>query len=179
MDKKLKEKAMFRIFGMSCLIVILMTVSITFAFDYKYKKVDDFKTLEDFKSIDEFESNYKKYMQDCFDNTGGGTGGIRCAISYDIWDRELNIYYNKLMKILSEKEKVLLKESQLAWIKERDKSKELNSSLIYQKYKDEEGTLYSLLRASDADKMMTPIVKQRALLLKNWYEYIENQKQNR
>jgi hypothetical protein len=32
------------------------------------------------------------------------------------------------------------------------------------------------LRAGDADEVITPIVKQRALLLKKWYEYIQQKK---
>lgn len=82
------------------------------------------------------------------------------------------------MKVLGEKERELLKESQLEWIKERDKSIALNSRLLDDKYANETGTLYSLLRANDADSMMTPIVKQRALLLKKWLEFIENKKNN-
>jgi uncharacterized protein YecT (DUF1311 family) len=170
---------MLKVFKVICLAVFLMTTSVTFAIDYKYKTIDDFKTLESFKSVDEFESNYNKYIQDCLDNTGGGTGGKPCLIiNYEMWDRELNIYYNRLMKVLGEKEKDLLKESQLAWIKERDKSIAFNSSLLDDKYENETGTMYSLLRSDDADSMMTPIVKQRALLLKKWLEFIEDQKHN-
>ena len=66
-----------------------------FAVDYPYKKADDFKKLESFKSVEQFEANYKKYVQHCLDNTGGGTGGIPCFVGYDLWDRELNTYYNK------------------------------------------------------------------------------------
>jgi uncharacterized protein YecT (DUF1311 family) len=170
---------MLKIFKIFCLVICLITPSITFAIDYKYKKIDDFKTLESFKSVDEFESSYNKYVQECADNTGGGTGGIPCLTGYELWDRELNIYYSRLMKVLGEKEKELLKESQREWIKEREKSIDFNSSLLDKKYKDETGTMYSLMRAGEADSMMTPIAKQRALLLKKWLEFIEEQKQNK
>lgn len=156
-----------------CAVVSLMTTSVAFAADYPYKKVDDFKTLESFKSIDEFESGYKKYTQHCLDNTGGGSGGVPCLIGYEIWDRELNIYYSKLMKILGEQEKNLLKESQLAWIKERDKTIDFNSLLLDKKYTTT-GTMYVLMRAGDADAVITLIVKQRALLLKKWLEFIRH-----
>jgi hypothetical protein len=91
-----------------------MTTSGVFAVEYPYKKVGDFKTLESYKSINEFESSYKKYTQHCLDNTSGGSGGAPCFIGYGMWHRELNIYYNKLMKSLGAKEKNLLKESQIA-----------------------------------------------------------------
>lgn len=157
-----------------CVVASLMITSISFAVDYQYKKMDDFKTLESYSSIDEFESSYKKYTQHCLDNTFGGSGGIPCLIGYDMWDRELNIYYDKLMKILGPKEKNLLKESQLAWIKERDKSIDFNSRLLDNEYNKKDGTMYLLMRAEDADEMITPIVKQRALVLKEWFEFVKH-----
>lgn len=116
---------MSKIFNLFCLVIFLITPSVTFAIDYNYKKIDDFKTLESFKSVDEFESYCEVYKKDCLANTGGGTGGIQCLNGYEIWDRELNIYYKRLMSILGEKEKQMLKVSQLAWEKERDKSIDL------------------------------------------------------
>jgi uncharacterized protein YecT (DUF1311 family) len=164
-------------FGLFFLLIGFMTASVSFAFDYfDYKKINDFKTLSSFKSVSKFEANFQRYTQDCIDSTGGGTGGIPCFVGYELWDRELNIYYAKLMKILGEKEKGLLKESQLTWIKERDTSIDFNSRLLDKKYKNETGTMYALMRARDADEMITPIVKQRALLLKKWYEYIQQKK---
>ena len=82
------------------------------------------------------------------------------------------------MKILGEKERKLLKESQLVWIKEREKTIDFNSAILDKKYSTT-GTMYMLMRAGDADKMITPIVKERALLLKNWFEFIENEKHRR
>jgi uncharacterized protein YecT (DUF1311 family) len=170
---------MLKVLKIFCLAICLLTPSVTFAIDFKYKKLDDFKSLEFFKSVDEFESSYNKYVQECLDNAGGGTGGIPCLIGYELWDRELNIYYNKLMEVLGEKEKELLKESQREWIKEREKSIDFNSSLLDGKYKHETGTMYRLMRAGEADEMITPIIKQRALLLKKWLEFVEEQKQTK
>ncbi len=82
------------------------------------------------------------------------------------------------MKVLGEKEKKLLKESQIAWIKEREKTINFNSAILDKKYPTT-GTMYMLMRADDADEMITPIVKQRALLLKNWFEFIGNDKSKR
>ena len=149
-----------------------MTASISFAGSFQYKNINDFKTLEYFKSIDEFEESYLKYVQSCLDNTGGGNGAVPCFIGYEIWDRELNIYYDKLMKLLGDKEQNLLKESQLAWSKERDKSSVFNSQLLDNKY-TEPGTMYVAMRAGDVDRIMTSVVKQRALILKNWYELVK------
>ena len=152
---------------------ILLGVSTSVqAVNYDYKTVEDFEPLSNFSSVESFEKNYQRYTQDCLDNTGGGTGGIKCFISYKIWDRELNIYYNKVYKSLDKNGKVLLKKSQLTWIAERDQSSAFNSFLIDKEYAGKKGTMYSLLKAGDASKAISPIVKQRALVLKGWYEYM-------
>ena len=79
------------------------------------------------------------------------------------------------MNLLQEKERKLLQESQRTWIQERDQSTEFNSRLLDIKYEGEIGTMYSLMRADDVDRLMTPVVKQRTLLLKAWYEFAESQ----
>lgn len=156
-------------------ISLFIVPCLVFAGDYPYKKIDDFKKLESFKSVEQFEASYNIYVQHCLDNTGGGTGGISCFVGYDLWDRELNIYYKQLMNILGEKEKKLLKESQLLWIKEKEKTIDFNSALLDKKY-TETGTMYLLMRAGDADKTITPIVKNRALILKEWVEGLKKKK---
>jgi len=163
---------MWKRLAMFCLVTTIVSPwAVSARVAYPYKKVSDFRTLEFFKSVQEFESSYGKYVQDCLDNTGGGTGGIPCFIGYDMWDGELNIYYNRLMATLGKKEKNLLKESQLAWIKEREKTIDFNSSLLDLKYAEEEGTMYALMRAGDADRAIRPIIRERALLLQNWLEF--------
>jgi len=133
------------------------------AFDYKTPK--DFKTLENFKSVEAFEASYAEYVQDCFDNTGGGTGGIRCTqLEYELWDREMNIYYKRLLAKVSDP--TALKESQRLWIQMRDKTIEVNSALLDRRYQ-EQGTMYALMRAGDAARIITPLVKQRALMLRD------------
>ena len=150
-------------------LLLCQVYTLSYAIDYQYKEVKDFDVLSSFKSIEEFEANYGKYVQDCLDNTYGGTGGTRCFIGYEMWDRELNIYYKKLYSQLDKNGKQLLKKSQKAWLKERDLSIDFVSFLLDKKY-TEPGTMYLLMRAGDADSMITPIVKQRALMLKKWFE---------
>jgi len=149
-----------------------MTIADSLPSENDYKKLDNFKTLESFKSIEAFESAHEKYTQECLDNSGGGSGAAECFIGYEMWDRELNIYYNKLMSKLGTKEKTLLKESQQAWIKDRDKSIDFNSQLLDNEY-TEPGTMYEAMRAGDVDRIMTPVNKQRALLLKTWFEFVK------
>lgn len=152
-------------------IFLFLFPSISNGIDYKFKKIEEFKVLESFKTIEDFEKYYEKYTQECLDNTYGGTGGIPCFIGYEIWDRELNIYYKKLYTKLDNHGKKLLKDSQLAWVKERDLSIKLNSFLLDKVY-TEPGTMFLLMRAGDADSMITPIIKQRTLVLKTWLQSI-------
>ena len=141
---------------------------------YKYKEINEFKSLESFNSVEEFESYFQEYIRDCLAHTYGGTAGIPCLIKSQMWDRELNAYYKKLMNLLQEKERKLLHESQLTWIQERNQSAEFIYRMLDITYKGDIGTMYSLMRAYDADKLVTPIIKQRTLLLKTWYEFVEN-----
>ena len=153
-------------------VFFLMSMSQAHAVNFEYKKVNDFKVLSSFNNVHEFEESYAPYIQNCLDHTGGGTGGISCFIGSKLWDRELNIYYKKLDAILKDKEKSLLKESQRAWIKERDASMEFNSILLNRDY-SKQGTMYALMRAGKVDEMITPIIKERALVLKRWYELLQ------
>jgi uncharacterized protein YecT (DUF1311 family) len=134
---------------------------------YAYKTVKDFKTLASFRSVQAFEASFAGYVQHCLDNTGGGTGGIRCVeLSYEMWDRELNTYYGRLMKALKPQEQALLKENQKQWLIFRDNAIAINSALLERRY-DMHGTMYFLMRADDASRIMTPMVKQRALMLRD------------
>ncbi|HEV2721898.1 MAG TPA: lysozyme inhibitor LprI family protein, partial [Thermoanaerobaculia bacterium] len=105
------------------------------ASQFAYKSAKDFKTLEHFKSVETFEASFAEYEQDCLDNTGGGTGGIPCEeLKHELWDREMNIYYGRLLAKLGPKEKTLLKESQRQWVVVRDNAIALNSALLDRRY---------------------------------------------
>lgn len=153
-------------------LFVIIAMSQAHSLNFEYKKVNDFDVLNSFKSVSEFEESYSSYVQNCLDNTGGGTGGVSCFIGSKLWDRELNIYYKKLGAILNNKENSLLKKSQRAWIKERDASVEFNSMILNRDY-SEQGTMYSLMRAGAVDRMITPIIKERVLVLKRWHELLK------
>ena len=48
--------------------------------------------------------------------------------------------------------------------------KEFKDLEITDKIYTEEGTMYLLVRAGDADENMSKVIKERALHLKNWYD---------
>ncbi len=151
------------------ILLLCQVCTLSHAMDYQYKDVRDFDVLSSFESVEAFEANYEKYVQDCLDNTYGGTRGVPCFIGYKMWDRELNIYYKKLYSRLDINAKKVLKKSQKAWLKELDMSIKFHSLLLDRQY-TEQGTMHLLMRADDTDSMITPIVKQRTLILKKWYE---------
>ncbi len=153
-------------------LFIFLGVSISYAIDFKYKEIEDFKVLSSFQSVRDFEDNFGKYTQNCLDNTYGGTGGIPCFVSSKIWDRELNLYYKKLSSRLEDAEKSKLKESQVSWLKTRDLSIELINKVLDKKY-NKQGTMFLLMRVGDFDSAISAIIKERALTLKNLEESIK------
>jgi len=160
---------MSNVLKMLMILLLCQVCTLSHAMDYQYKDVKDFDVLSSFESVEAFEANYEKYVQDCLDNTYGGTRGVPCFIGYKMWDRELNIYYKKLYSRLDINAKKVLKKSQKVWLKELDMSIKFHSLLLDRQY-TEQGTMHLLMRADDTDSMITPIVKQRTLILKKWYE---------
>jgi len=134
------------------------------------KKVGDLKTLSEFENTEKFESYWKGHQKECFDYLGTGRASKYCHIGSEVWDRELNIYYKKLRSVLYGPELDNLKVSQLDWIKSRDKLIALIKPLTSEKYKDQGGTLYYAVTGSNNDRLITPIIKERALILKMLFE---------
>lgn len=157
-----------KIRNLALVLLSLASISIN-SFAFENKEINSFKTLNDFKTVEEFEKYYQSYTKECLDNGFGGTGSIPCFVSYELWDKELNSYYKKLISKLDAKEKESLKKSQRKWIESRDLSIDFNSNVLDKVY-TEEGTMYMLMRAGDADSLIFPIIKERALTLKRWYE---------
>lgn len=153
------------------LLALCSAAVFSHAVDFPYKNVKDFKPLSAYPNVKAFEADYKAYVQECLNDTGGGTGGIPCLIGYKMWDRELNIYYKKLHSLLNAQERSKLRTAQVAWLDARDLATGVSNMLLDKEY-TQPGTMYTLMRAGDADDMSTGMVKARALLLKQWYEAV-------
>lgn len=135
---------------------------------------DDNLRLRSFDNVTLFEESIQERQQDCLDQSGGGSRAIACfAAYYQEWDEELNYYYGRLRTKLNDEDKGKLKTAQLAWIKSRDETRVFNSALLDKIYADKEGTLYVAVRSGHASTLMAPMTKQRALLMKQWYEDIQ------
>jgi TPR repeat protein len=152
-------------------VAILFLCGALFGASFEYKKAEDIKPLSSFKSVDAFEKNYQDYIQKCLDATYGGSAGIPCLIASDIWDRELNVVYDELMKSLSKESQAKLKESQREWLKVRDKTTSLSQDIVRDAYKGMQGTMYELMQAQDSDMLNSEVIKDRTLLLREMLKY--------
>ena len=141
------------------LLLINITTSSSIAINgsngYRY-------TLENFNSIEEFENDYTKYIQDCLDNSGGGLGGINCLVESQVWDKELNIQYNKLCSMLGDSEKKLIKEAQQKWLLMRDADINTQEAIVDNKFNND-GTMYVLIKSRAIDRLTAEITKQRVI----------------
>lgn len=133
--------------------------------------------LRHFQSEELFENYLQKIKSECLGKSMGGSRAVPCFSAYsEAWDKELNYYYNLLRSELIEEDKVLLKSTQLTWIKNRDTAIDFNSLLLDKKYEEKRGTMYVAMRAGDASRAISPIIRNRALLVKQWYEGVVSAK---
>ncbi len=160
-----------------CLFFVLQSSLYADFSDFEIKELKDFKTLGSYKSIDLFDDSVAKYINACMNSWGGSSAGSRCLIGYQLWDRELNIYYKKLYNSLKNKQKSKLKLSQKAWLKSRDISRGFITDWINKEY-TEPGTMFNVIRSQDGDYAITSIVRQRALTLRRWYKLFNHKNNN-
>ena len=83
---------------------------------------------------------------------------------YRRWDAELNRVYKELMNQLTLEEQGTLRESQIAWLKQRDETFKL-LQIIYAK---KDGTMYLTMKAADR----VDIVQKRALELSSYLDVL-------
>lgn len=105
-----------------------------------------------------------KNLTICLEKDFSTQGQNKCIWEAEqAWDKELNKYYQLLMKNYKDKNtKKLLTESQLSWIKFRDKE----FKLLLDRYSKKDGTMYTTFHY---DSRMS-FVQKRALELKKMYE---------
>lgn len=101
----------------------------------------------------------------CISKTSSTDAMLKCtAIAYDSWDKEMNKYYNLLMKKLSTEQKSELLRAQKSWLAYRDN----NFTFINNSIREKQGTMYLNVASGERRE----IVKQRALQLKEYYSII-------
>ncbi len=129
--------------------------------------------LRDFPSVDLFEEYLDESKSDCLNRSMGATRAVSCYSEYyNSWQFEMNYYYELLITELEGKNLELLESTQLVSINYRDVTIAFNSVLLDRVYAEKRGTMYTAMRAGDASKIITPIIRSRALLIQTWYEDI-------
>ena len=130
--------------------------------DEQSKKLEYIKTLSSFDNILEFEKYYKADIQKCLDDRHNDIDGISCLLEYEIWDRELDITYEKLFIQLDANGKSDLKKAQDLWKQVRTLNLELFSTHLEQ----EQGTMYRLINAGSIDDYLSTFTKNRTMFLR-------------
>lgn len=106
-----------------------------------------------------------KAEEACISKTSSTDAMLKCtAIAYDAWDKEMNKYYNLLMKRLPSEQKSELLKAQKSWLSFRDSS----FTFINNSIREKQGTMYLNVASGERRE----IVKQRALQLKEYYSII-------
>lgn len=90
---------------------------------------------------------------------------LKCTdAARDDWGKEMNKYYNLLMKKLTAKQKNELIRTQKAWLVFRDD----NAIFINSSIKNMQGTMYLNVASGE----IRELVKQRAVQLRNYYKIL-------
>lgn len=88
-------------------------------------------------------------------------------IAAELWDKQLNEYYNLLMTLLNNEEKEILKDSQLKWIEYRDKELKFSGTF----YHNLQGTMWRIVAAS----RRCDLTRTRALEIKEYIDVLTNE----
>jgi uncharacterized protein YecT (DUF1311 family) len=120
-------------------------------------------TLETFGQEGQEEHPLNIKLKTCLDSEENYTtsGMIGClSDALEMWESELNIQYNSLLELLSEKQIEMLRTSQKTWIEYRDRE----IDLINLFYGDLDGSMWTIAIAF----AKLDLVRQRALELTNY-----------
>lgn len=106
------------------------------------------------------------WLEKCVASDSSTNGMTKCAIEANtMWDKEMNRTYKELMKKLPEKQKTLLKQSQIQWVKFRD----AEFNFINEFYGNFEGTIWQNILAGEK----ITVVKKRTLNLQVYLNYLK------
>jgi len=106
------------------------------------------------------------WEEKCIASDSTTAGMTECTLkAMEMWNREMNRIYKELLKKLPKKQKVLLKQSQIQWIKFRDA--EFNFTTEF--YGSFDGTIWRNVWAGEK----LSLIKERTLKLQIYRNYIE------
>lgn len=170
--KQVSHKAVFSKW-ISLLIIVLITPGVHA--DFSFRSVESFQPSTSYKTIQAFEQQITDYEQACLGNYAGSSGGVHCLVAQELWDKELNLYYQKLLTQLDDRKdkqaKAKLIKSQRTWLTMVNQSKDFHNELLNQKYNGYDGSMYLYMQAYETYNTTLAMTKARALLLKKWSEF--------
>ncbi len=106
------------------------------------------------------------WLEKCIESDFSTASMTNCAQKATaMWDKEMNGIYKELMRKLPEKQKTLLKQSQIQWLKFRDAEANFTSEF----YGGFEGTIWQNILAGEK----LTVVKKRALNLQVYLNYLK------
>ena len=135
---------------------------------FEVKSYEQFPFLRESASVSEFEQHIKDYESACLNEFAGSTSGLQCFVVFSLWQREVDFYLSVLNSELTGESQHDLRINQGVWQQYLQNTREMNFQLMIQKYPNP-GTVFVYLRAKDAHQALTPIVRERALLLRQWH----------
>ncbi len=135
---------------------------------FEVKSPEQFPFLRESASVSEFEQQIQDYESSCLNEFAGSTSGLQCFVGFSLWQREVDFYFSALNSQLTGEAQDQLKINQGVWQQYLQNTREMNFQLLIQKYPNP-GTVFVYLRAKDAHEALTPIVRARALLLRQWH----------
>ncbi len=106
------------------------------------------------------------WLEKCVTSDSSTIGMTKCAVEANtMWDKEMNRIYKELMKKLPEKQKTLLRQSQIQWVKFRD----AEFNFISEFYENFEGTIWQNILAGEKIN----VVKKRTLNLQVYLNHLK------
>lgn len=107
-------------------------------------------------------------MEKCLDlsqnqTTAGMSNCVKLATQK--WDNELNVKYQKLLKLLTDEQKEQLKVAQREWIKYRDKELEFSNQFLT--------NMQGMMWITVASETELNLIRQRAIDLENYLLYLQ------
>ena len=150
----------------SIIILSLLFISIIFNFHYK-KQIQElnlkFVNLQNniFENKTNIDAIIDKDLEDCIFKNYMTNDMNNCTYkAIEKWDKEILNYTNQINQLLNNDDRLVFKESQIAWENYYKKEQEFQNTILTTKY----GDIYTTYVVGN----LYNITKQRAVLLKSY-----------
>lgn len=137
----------------SCVLVLLLFIMVVFA-------------GSGLAGQKEKQHSIDVWLEKCIASNFSTTSMTNCSVeATTMWDKEMNRIYKELIRKLPDKQKTLLKQSQIQWLKLRD----AEFNFICEFFGSFEGTMWQNILAGEK----LNVVKKRTLTLQGYFNYLK------